>query len=132
LGGIGVEGKLELSVWEHVPAFEVLEIRFVLKNPDTSREIGVIPQLEVVVSSNTYTTSLVEMQKQDMKSLGVLVANETAKWSTKRIGQNTEAFNSLNHVTITLRPSAVLPAGSKITISGLNSSQPGSSLVVRG
>jgi len=121
------QGSLELSVWEKIPARMMIELLFVLRNSGTLRASGVTPVLTVEGDDVTF----VELSQDNMTWSGVLMPIESPKFSVKSIGQNTLAFNALNKVSITLRPTAILTSGTTITISGLNSQTVGS-LVVRG
>ena len=123
------EGRLMLSVWKTIPARTMLEVRFVLLNSKTLRATGVTPTLMVEGDDETF----VKLSEHGMQASNVLMATESPKFLVKSVGQNTLAFSSLNKVTVTLRPTAILPSGTKITISGLAGSRTdSSSLVVRG
>jgi len=112
------QGQLTLMVWEHVPAFTEIQFRFVLENSAQVRSTGVSPTLAVM-------GDLVEVAEHNMTATDVLMSTEAPTFAVKSIGQNTEAFNSLNRVSITLRPTAIVPPGAEVTVTGLVGSQTG-------
>ena len=111
-------GRLTLFVWEHIPAVTDIQFRFILENSAQVRASGVGATLSV-------TGDMIEITEVSMDASDVLMATEHAQFAVKSIGQNTDAFNALNRVAVTLRPTAILPPGTHITVSGLLGSQTG-------
>eukprot|EP00960_Hanusia_phi_P054932 762819-Hanusia_phi.AAC.2 len=98
---------------EKIAALTWITFSFVLRSPDTysnSEQHSVLRLSrgilqEPVTSSISYT----------------LVSSEMGTFAVKRCEQNSEAYGAINRISVFIKPTAVLSAGSNITISGLRS-----------